>query len=137
MIDINKIEEELAMIAIDVEEGNISSVDVWIDLSNFAKTLNGILDEIKPAAIDEAERCKDEVRKGYTMQVMSGGTWDYSHIQEIEILNQQIKRMQENAKNAYKQAINHKQLIDEDTGEVYEPAHFKSSAPFIKLTKQK
>lgn len=148
MIDqIKNIPELLSEFTIQVEEGNINSLDAYIAVKEIEKIISGdkssvgILEQLRDLAIDEAEKVKGESYKGYKVELKQGGRYDYSHIskisdlkQEMKPLEQSIKELQKVAQTAFK--IGHT-MVDDETGEVIEPAKYIPYATSIVLTKEK
>ena len=117
----------------EVTEGNVNEFDAWIYLREIKKTLEDIIDQIQEKAVTEAEKYKGQIYKGYHVQVAElGGRYSYDHIKEYKQTKEQIKAIEEKAKDAFNMWKKGNALIDENGEEVI-CAEYKAGKTSITL----
>ena len=132
----NNIEEIINNAVFNALNGNISAFDTYITLKEAEKCLNDALNNLKESAMDEAIRYNGQYHRGYEVGVASvGGRYSYDHIEEYVLLKNEIKRMEKDYQDAFKQAERGNHLIS-DCGELLPTAKYKPNAISIQLKKK-
>jgi hypothetical protein len=127
--------EKLIAIAEDAKEGNTNALKAYVELKGILEAVNGCIKDIKDLAMDEASKYGKGEHKEYgvTFQVKNGaGRWSYKGC----LWNEDVKKLQEQAKAAYKQSINNLQLVD-DQGEIVTPATFTAGGEVLTISFKK
>jgi hypothetical protein len=131
----NNIIETINQTLYNALQGNISAFDTYIDFKEIESALNDAISNLKDAAMDEAMRYNNQQHRGYAIKVASvGGRYSYDHIPEYLELKEQLKAMEGNYQDAYKQYEKGLQLVTED-GELMPIANYKPNAISIQLKK--
>lgn len=147
-----QIKEVLGDIILQAEEGNHPPLETYILIREVALLINGdkkakgILDQVRDLAISEAEQYNGQEFMGYKIQVKTSGRWDYSSCSQVTELKEELADLSKDLKDRIKDAEQLAQslsrnasagMVDEDTGQVMEPARFIPNATSITLTKSK
>jgi hypothetical protein len=91
-------------------------------------------DQIQPDALKEADAFKGQIYHGYQIDVREvGGRYTYDHIDEISRLKERLKDLEKSAQLSYKMSANGSIMMNEQTGEVTSPAHYKGGSTAIIL----
>ncbi len=128
--------EDLCIIA---ENGGICPLETFISFKELAEYLNDRIEVIKPMALREAEKYKGDTNGycGYIVDVREmGGKYDYSNIEQIVQLKEQIKELEKASQNAYKISLYGGLVITGD-GEEIQPAIYKPGTISISLKNKK
>lgn len=128
--------DDLCQIA---ENGDICSLDTYINFKELADFLNDRIDALKPMALKEAEKYKGDANGycGYLIDVREmGGKYDYSNIEQIVKLKEQIKELEKASQNAYKISLQGGAIVTGD-GEEVQPAIYKPGTVSIALKLKK
>lgn len=137
MIDNLKIQiEDLCIIA---ENGDICPLDTYISFKELSEYLNDRIEVIKPMALKEAAKYKGDSNGycGYIVDVREmGGKYDYSNVEQIVKLKEQIKELEKASQNAYKISL-HGGLVITGDGEEIQPAIYKPGTISIALKYKK
>lgn len=132
----NNIIETINTTLYNAIQGNISAFDTYIDLKEVESALNDALNALKEVAMDEAIRYNGQQHRGYEIKVGSvGGRYSYDHIPEYTQLKEQLKQMEGNYQDAFKQYEKGLQLVTDD-GELMPIANYKPNAVSIQLKKK-
>ena len=132
----NNITDQVMKIITDAEEGIANPLDSYIMLKMHKDAVEDALKQLKPLALSEAQRygkgehnhplnVKFQVKQG-------GGRYDFSNVTAHSEILKQLKRIEDLAKQAYKQNT---PLVIQDTGEFIEIPNFKSNEDSIAMTK--
>jgi hypothetical protein len=124
--------------SISAKNGNANPLDVYIELKNLEAHVKYCKDLVQLNALDEAEKYKGQSYLGYDIDVRSvGGRYTYDHIDEITALKEQIKDLEKLAQDSYRMSNKGSIMMNEETGEVTAPAHYKEgpTAIILKLRK--
>ena len=132
----NNIIETINTTLYNAIQGNISPFDTYIGLKEVENALNDAINALKEAAMDEAIRYNGQQHRGYEIKVGSvGGRYSYDHIPEYIQLKEQLKQMEGNYQDAFKQYEKGLQLVTDD-GELIPAANYKPNAVSIQLKKK-
>ena len=116
--------------------GDLDGLKALIHLKYMEKVAKEAYSGITEYAIVSAE--KYEGSKGILdsakFQVKAGGRYDYSHIEEWVNKKAELKIIEERAKQAYDMQLKGMTRADEQTGDVDEPAKYKSNATAVAIT---
>ena len=124
--------------SISAKNGNLNPLEVYIELKNLESFVKECKDLVQLDALIEAEKYKGQIFNGYEVDVRSvGGRYTYDHIDEISALKAQIKELEKAAQDSYKLSAKGSIMMNDQTGEVTPPAHYKegSTAIILKLKK--
>ena len=132
-------------VGLAVLEGNVNPLSAAIALREVKKTIEsvekGIKSRVLEAAETECEGVDHGVLKfeGYEIQVQEGsGRYDFSGISEVIKLEAELNELKERHKQAYKMHLKGQLMVDEDTGEVVQPAGYKGYGKQVRFSvKQK
>ena len=120
----NNIIETINTTLYNAIQGNISPFDTYIDLKEVENALN------------DAIRYNGQQHRGYEIKVGSvGGRYSYDHIPEYIQLKEQLKEMEGNYQDAFKQYEKGLQIVTDD-GELMPVANYKPNAVTIQLKKK-
>jgi glucose/arabinose dehydrogenase len=123
-----------------VLEFKVDPLSAAIALREVRRTIEavekGIKSQVVLAAMAACEGVPHgiHIQDGYEVTNQEGsGRYDYSSIEEITTLEQQLKDLKEKHKQAYKMHMKGQILVDEDTGEIVTPAGYKGNSPTIRF----
>ena len=132
-------QKQISNIVNFVNNGSINPLEAKLVFSEIKKTLEKAEKDIAETLIDFAET--NELDKfpykldGYEVSMQEGsGRYDFSHITEIQQLENQLKELKEQHKEAHKKHLKGQMLVTSD-GEVVEPAAFKSYGKQVRFKK--
>jgi hypothetical protein len=129
--------DKLAEIMINVDGGTYCPLAFHIHLKELADGIKELQDQVKPLALTEAGKWHGQVYLGYDITKKAGsGRYTYDHIPQVMELKSELKERERMHQLAYKN-MNHGIYLNEQTGEVYEPAqyHANEDVILIKLAK--
>ena len=112
----------------EVVEGEVNPLESWSELLELEKLITKTKEAIKPIAITELQKYDKYERNGKSFTVSQKTNYDLSGCKFYQNLNSQLKQVKELSVMAAKTG---KSIIDENTGEVIEPAIITYSEPFI------
>jgi len=125
---------DVQAIAQNVGDGFESPLKAYIELKNLEALCKELKDQIQPDALKEADAFKGQVYHGYQIDVREvGGRYTYDHIDEISRLKERLKDLEKSAQLSYKMSANGSIMMNEQTGEVTSPAHYKGGSTAIIL----
>ena len=148
----SRIFEEIRELESHVIEGEILPIEAYIELKQLSEIVDLTIKNINEMVIGQVSKEPEKVglnHSGYIAKVQQKTTWKFDHIKKWVIAKEGLKSVEEQAKKA---AILSAQLnpnmgfdsgdvlpgiVNEQTGEMIEPAVSIKSAPFIKLEKIK
>jgi hypothetical protein len=120
-----------------INDGEESSLALFIELKDFLSVIEKAKKEIEQSALDEARRYDKQSLLGFKVEVRScAGAWDFSGWSKHTKAKETLKALEEQAKVAAKLSLNGSNAVD-DEGEVITPAVFKPGKETIFLTKTK
>ena len=118
---------------ISVEGGNYCPLQFHIELKEMAEAIKEFQDQVKPLALTEAVKWHGQVYLGYEITKKAGsGRYTYDHIPQIVELKNQLKEREKMHQSAYK-TMNQGLFLNEQTGEVYEPAQYHANEDVIQI----
>jgi hypothetical protein len=125
---------DVQAIAQNVGDGFESPLKAYIELKNLESLCKELKDQIQPDALHEADAFKGQIYHGYQIDVREvGGRYTYDHIDEISRLKERLKDLEKSAQLSYKMSANGSIMMNEQTGEVTSPAHYKGGSTAIIL----
>jgi hypothetical protein len=125
---------DVQAIAQNVGDGFESPLKAYIELKNLEALCKELKDQIQPDALKEADAFKGQIYHGYQIDVREvGGRYTYDHIDEISRLKERLKDLEKSAQLSYKMSANGSIMMNEQTGEVTSPAHYKGGSTAIIL----
>jgi hypothetical protein len=125
---------DVQAIAQNVGDGFESPLKAYIELKNLEALCKELKDQIQPDALHEADAFKGQIYHGYQIDVREvGGRYTYEHIDEISRLKERLKDLEKSAQLSYKMSANGSIMMNEQTGEVASPAHYKGGSTAIIL----
>lgn len=141
----NSAVEAISAVGEAVLNGNVNPLSAAIALKEVKRIIEAVEKGIKSRVLEAAENECEGVdhgivkHEGYEIQVQEGsGRYDFSHIDEIVVLEQMVTSLKEKHKLAYKMHMKGQLMVDEDTGEVIAPAGYKGYGKQVRFTmKQK
>jgi len=127
--------EQLSDTMLEVGGGNYCPLQFHIELKELADTIKNFQDQVKPLALTEAGKWHGQVYHGYEItRKAGGGRYNYDHIAQVMELRAELKEREKLHQHAYKN-MNHGIYLNEQTGEVYEPAQYLQNEDTIMLKK--
>jgi hypothetical protein len=125
---------DVQAIAQNVGDGFESPLKAYIELKNLEALCKELKDQIQPDALHEADAFKGQIYHGYQIDVREvGGRYTYDHIDEISRLKERLKDLEKSAQLSYKMSANGSIMMNEQTGEITSPAHYKGGSTAIIL----
>jgi hypothetical protein len=121
------------------ENGDICPLETFIQFKEISDYLSDRIDIVKPMALKEATKYKGDENGycGYLVDVREmGGKYDYSNIEAIVKLKEQIKELEKASQNAYKISLTKGMVVTGD-GEEVQPAIYKPGTVSIALKLKK
>lgn len=115
------------------QEGDIKASKAYIQLRALKSELEEVIKEVEDGLVDEITRMGNEdlVVDGYKISHMKGReSLDYKASDVYNQYSNYLKEVQEKLKQATKLKVD---IVDPETGEVYEPLPTKYGAGFIKM----
>lgn len=137
--NVELIQNKIDSMSIMVENGITNPLKTYIEFKEIAEYLSDRIEMIKPMAIKEAEKYKGDPNGycGYVVDVREmGGKYDYSNIEQIVKLKEQIKELEKASQNAYK-ISSHGGMVITGDGEEVQPAIYKPGTISIALKVKK
>lgn len=133
----NDIENYFIEMLNKVEGGEINPLDLKIEIKAISTLLEGIDKQIAPIVALEGSKWHNQTYSGFKIEYMdSGGRYDYSHIAEWNELKLRMKDIESNAQASLKALDKNQTMIDDD-GAIIEPAVWRATSPYLKLSKIK
>jgi len=130
-----KMIEQLSDTMLEIGGGNYCPLQFHIELKELADTIKNFQDQVKPLALTEAGKWHGQVYQGYEItRKAGGGRYNYDHIPQVVELKNALKEREKLHQHAYKN-MNHGIYLNEQTGEVYEPAQYLQNEDTIMLKK--
>ena len=127
--------EHLANTMLSVGEGNYCPLQFHIELKALADAIKEFQDQVKPLALTEASKWHGQVYLGYEItKKAGGGRYSYDHIPQMVDLKNALKEREKLHQMAYK-SMDKGLFLNEQTGEVYEPAQYTTNEDSILIKK--
>ena len=124
---------KLANMMIEVEGGERCPLAFHIHLKEMAEAIKELQDQVKPLALTEAVKWHGQVYLGYEItKKAGGGRYNYDHIPQVMELRAELKEREKLHQHAYKN-MNHGIYLNEQTGELYEPAQYIQNEDTIQI----
>jgi len=117
----------------DYQEGNIKASKAYIQLRAIKSELEEVIKEVEDGLVDEITRMGNEdlVVDGFKISHMKGReSLDYKASDVWNEYKESLKLVEEKLKQATKLKVD---IVDPESGEVYEPLPTKYGAGFIKM----
>lgn len=135
---ITQFKEDIAEAIEKVESGYKTAYPVYIELKDLVRFLTDAMSQIEEQVFEEIADEK-MTYEGYQIEKRNGSIrWDFSHIDSIKKLKQQIKDIEVMHKLAYdRERKGLEPIVDAETGEFVEPAVAKYTKDSIVVTKKK
>jgi hypothetical protein len=125
--------DKLSDTMLNVGEGNYCPLQFHIELKELADAIKEFQDQIKPLALTEASKWHGQVYCGYEItKKAGGGRYNYDHIERVVQLKNQLKEWERIHQVAYK-TMNQGIYLNQETGEVYEPAQYIQNDDTIQI----
>jgi hypothetical protein len=124
-------------LANSVESGESEALTGYIKLKLALSELGDLVDKIAPLAIQKRLTYGREnpIFHGFSVEYSEGTPrYSYKHSESWAKAQEQVKAIEEAMKQSAKLG---QTIVDETTGEVFEPATISYSKPFLKLTNPK
>ena len=118
------------------EDGDIDPLLAYVELKRIAKVLEESLKQIQPLALAEANKYGQKSFKafGYSITLKANpGQWKYDQCPDVLTASENLKALQESAKDAYKLAIKGQIMADGD-GVIVPPASYTPGADSISVS---
>ena len=135
---ITEFKENIAEAIDAVEKGDKYAYPVYVELKDLVKFLTDAMSQIEEDVLEELKDGKIEY-DGYQIEKRDGSIrWDFSRIESIKKLKQQIKDIEILHKVAYdRERKGLEPMINAETGELIEPAIAKFTKDAIVVSKAK
>ena len=136
MENYNIFKHQIDGIIYEVENGEVSALNSYIELKRMSKELDEALKSIKDEALSEAEQYGkgEQVIHGAVVSVRAvGGKWKFDHIGEWKEIEDKKKAIEAKYKNAFKNAENGLYNVAESTGEILELPSYSAGPDAIIL----
>jgi len=120
----------------DVENGNASALETFIEIKRMSKLIDDSLKLIKDEALSEAESFGkgENIICGAVVSVRAvGGIWKFDHISEWKEIEDNKKSIETKYKNAFKNAENGLYNVSEATGEILDLPSYSAGPDAIIL----
>ena len=119
--------------------GEIKSLDAYLDLKEIGKVLSEVENSIKDDAISEADNFekKEFTYLGHKIALRNTtGRWDYSNTIQVKEAQEKLKSIQKLAQNALAEKKHGNQIFDSEGVEI-EPATYHQGKTNIFVTLKK
>lgn len=125
-----------------VKIGDVDALEAKLTFNLLKKQLDWAEKQIKDAVIASAElnnlNKEPHIIGNYKLSMREGGgRWSFEHIAEWNKLIERKKNIEDRHKHAYRNHMKGIAAVDEETGEIIEPAVFKHNGPSIVILKNK
>jgi len=133
----SQIEDYFLNMLNQVEGGELNPLDLKIEIKTLSDLLDGIDKQISISVATEGRKWHKQTYKGFEIIYMdAGGRYSYDHIEEWKNAKYILKDIECNAQLSFK-SMDKNQLLIDDGGVIIEPARWKNTEPYIKLSKTK
>jgi len=138
---INTVDNQTKDLVTMVKEGYLEPSYAFIYLKKIESKAKEMKDKILEETIEQLSSIGLE-GKSYalsegTLELRnSAGRWDFSHIEEIVRLEEELKDLKELSKEAYKRSLKGNHLVTEH-GEIVQPAAFKAGKEIVAVRLKK
>jgi N-methylhydantoinase A/oxoprolinase/acetone carboxylase beta subunit len=136
MENYNIFKHQIDGIIYEVENGEVSALNSYIELKRMSKELDEALKSIKDEALSEAEAYGkgEQIIHGAVVSVRAvGGKWKFDHLVEWKEIEDKKKAIEAKYKNAFKNAENGLYNVAESTGEILELPSYSAGPDAIIL----
>ena len=113
-----------------LDGGMITALEAYVIARKYEDMAKAMQDELLEPAREEVEMRGSELL-GVKIEEGQNGKYNYSSNNEWVRLKQQISEIEEKMKAAYRKK---EALIDEETGEIFEPAVYSPSKIYLRVT---
>ena len=132
----NLIDNALAL-AEKAKEHEVDPLNAYIELKTALSELTDAIESLTPLAIEQRLKYGKEnlIRNGFMVEYSEGTPrYSYKHFEAWAKQSEELKAIEEMMKQSAKLG---RVILDEETGEVIEPAKVTYTKPFLRLTYQK
>ena len=125
--------EQLAEIAEEAENGYISEMEVYAELSSLEKEVKKVREQVLDVAIIEFERYgeKTVLLDNFQISKTASGRHTYLNNADWAKKTAEIKEIQRKMQLAYKSP--EKVFIDPATGEIFEPSEYRANKESLSI----
>jgi hypothetical protein len=117
-------------------DGHVNALEGKILLDELRKSLDNFETQITDQVLSEGAKYNKQHYGDYYVEVKTGGgRYQYDHIDAINELQLEIKRLQKIAQDSYKMSLNKLEMISQD-GELISPAKFVPSKEYIVIKRK-
>lgn len=119
-------------------DGEFNELEAYIEFHKVKNAAEQSMKNLKQYAITEFEKhdSKTVDSFGCSIQKSQSGRYSYKHLHQWTELNGQIKAIEKQSQEAYKQSLKGIDLID-DNGEIIQPATYTANAESLKISIKK
>lgn len=99
------------------EDGDIDALLVYVELKRVAKVLEDSLKQIQPLALSEANKYGQKSFKAFGSTITlkaNPGQWKYEGCTDVLKAAENLKELQESAKDSYRLAVKGQIMVDGD-----------------------
>lgn len=126
---------EISRIVTAAEDGDEDALKAYIQLKQMDEMLQVALKQIHPLAMTEAEKYGEKSFNAFGATITrkaNAGRWSFDECEYVARKKEELKDVEELAKQAYHAASKGKMMVD-DNGEVLTPAMYKHGADNISI----
>lgn len=115
-------------------DGEFNELEAYIEFVKVKNSAEQSMKNLKQYAITEFEKHGDKTVsiKGCSVQKSQSGRYSYKHLEQWNEFNGQVKAIEKQSQEAYKQSLKGVDLIDEN-GEIIQPAEYNANAESLKI----
>lgn len=121
------------------EDGEIDALLAYIELKRIFNVLEASIKQIQPLALAEANKYGEKSFKAFGASITlksNPGQWKYEGCDDVLLAAENLKKLQENSKNAYKLAIKGQVVVDDDSV-IIPAAQYTPGADSISISEKK
>lgn len=139
LLNYNPFVQQLNHLQKATEEGWVNPVDTSVALKHIEEAIKRVRAATMDIAVQEAEKHPEKELKhlGATVAIMPGRkTYSFAHIQEWKKTNDDLKKIEKDAKAAADAQANGRSFVTDD-GEIITPAEYKIGSSTLRITLDK
>jgi len=139
LIELNEkhFKTEIEKVADSVLDGFEDGLDIYTKLDYFEKILKSAKNKIRQSAVDAFELYGEKMvlMNNKKVHIVQSGRYNYTSSKEYTDLKERIKSLEAKMKTAYQMKLdNPENLYITETGEVIQPAEYKSNSKSLKIS---
>jgi hypothetical protein len=126
---------EISRIVAEAEDGVTDPLMSFIALKQIDDVLQASIKQLHPLAMEEAEKYGEKTFNAFGATITrkaNAGRWSFEECSYVAQKKDELKQMEDLAKQAYQAAQKGKMMVD-DQGEVIAPAMYKHGADNISI----